>query len=474
MTAADPADYDLLCLAHALPIEDRAVGRRWRWPDRAGSAVRAMAAAVAERGGGWLGATLDGPPPPPQFAGIMLHPLVLSQPHWNDFYLGHCAHTLRPLYHDSGETPVFLQQWRDAYRRINHLYAANAAKLARPGAAVWVHDYHLQLVPGYLRRVRPDLRIGIMLTAPFPPVERFMQQPMRQRIINGLLGADFVALPHTRAVSNFLDAAAELTDWRRGDKVMHSDGRRVDAAVVAMSVDTALIARLAADPATADRAFELRQTLGDPRTVLLSTGSAAHSDGVLERLDIFAELLAEGRLNPLDTVLVHIAAYGDEHYTDTDNRERIDRRVAQINGTFSRLGHPVIHYIRHSVEPEDLVTLYLAADVMLSLPLWHGTTLSAKEFVASRHDGTGRLLLSEFTGTAADLPHAVIVNPRDSAAVKDAICRATAASREPDKGMVAMRQQLEDEDADGRIKDFLERVTATARSTATTPRRKRS
>lgn len=431
-----------------------------------------MAAAVAARDGGWLGAVIgDTAPPPLRFADIMLHPLAVADRDWHDYYHGHCARTLRPLYHDSGEPPVFVQQWRDTYRRINHLFAANVAQLARPGATVWVHDYHLQLVPGYLRRVRPDLRIGILLTVPFPPVERFLQQPMRDRILQGLLGADLVALPHARAKSNFLDVAGELSTWRRGERVVHSDGRQIDVAVIPMSVDSTAISRLAADPDTRSRAEDLRQTLGNPRAVLLSTGSAAHCDSVLDRLDIFADLLADGRLDPLHTVLVHIAACGDEHYDDADGRDRIDRRVAQINGTFSRLGHPVIHYIRHPVEPAELVALYLAADVMLALPLWHGTTLHAKEYVASRLDGTGQLLLSEFTGTAADLPEATIVNPRDNVAVKKAICRAVATPRAPDKNMIAMRQRLEDEDAARRIDDFLDRVAATRPSSAARPRR---
>ncbi len=459
MTPADPTGYDMLCLAHWLPAEQN--GGQRRWPQRAASAARPIARAVAARDGAWIGAVVtDSSEPVTEYAGVMLHPLSVAERDWHDYYHGHCAHTLRPLYHDSGETPMFLQRWRDSFRQINHLFAANAAKLARPGATIWVHDYHLQLVPGYLRRVRPDLRIGMLMTVPFPPLERFLQQPMRSRILNGLLGADLVAFPHGRAMSNFLEVAAELTGWRRGEHVVHSDGRRVQPAVIALSVDTAEVGRLAADPATAERALDLRQTLGDPGTVLLSTGSAGPADGVLERLDIFAELLAEGRLDPLDTVLVHIAASGDERYDDADHRERIDRRVAQINGTFSRLGHPVIHYVRQPVDPAELVALYMAADVMLSLPLWHGTTLSAKEFVASRMDGTGRLLLSEFTGTVTDLPEATIVNPRDSEAVKGAICRAVAAPHEPDKNMIAMRQRLDDEDADQRIEEFLGRLSA--------------
>lgn len=468
------AGYDLVAIAHWLPARLDRDG--WVWRDRAGSAARGLAAAVAAREGAWIGfsGTPGHPAPAMPFADLWLHPVPLGRRDLDDYYHGHCGATLRPLYHDCGEPAQFRRQWGDAYREINHRFALNAANLARRGATVWVHDYHLQLVPGYLRRVRPDLRIGFMLHVPFPSMERFWQQPIRTRMLQGLLGADLVAFQQPRSAANFLELAGEMTGLRRGEQILRADGRRVAVDTFPTSVDVAAIERLAADPAVRERARSLRQSLGNPRTVLLSTGALDHSDGVERRLEAFAQLLAEGRVDPADTVLVHVTACGEETLVPAAQRDRVDRQVAQINGLYSRVGHPVVHYVRHELDQAELVALYLAADVMLALPLRQGMTLAAKEFVAARLDHTGRLVLSEFTGAVADLPEAIVVNPYDSEAVRNAICRAVSECELPDRAMAVMRRRLHDRDAGRWAQGFLTALDAATAERALPPRDRRA
>jgi trehalose 6-phosphate synthase len=447
-------------MAHWLPAGIGDHG--WGWRERAGSVARPLAAAVAARDGTWIGfsRTPGVPAHPAPFADLWLHPVALTQRDLDDYYHGHCAGTLNPLYHDCGEPPRFRQRWGEAYREINHRFAMNAAHLARRGATVWVHDYHLQLVPGYLRRVRPDLRIGFLLHVPFPPIERFWQQPMRTRMLHGLLGADLVGFQQVRSAANFLDLASEMTGLRRGEQILRADGRHVAVGAFPMSVDVAAIERLAADPGVRERARSLRESLGNPRTVLLSTGAVEHADGVERRLEAFAQLLAEGRLDPAETVLIHVTACGEEDFGPRSERDRIDRQVAQINGMHSRVGHPVVHYVRHGVDQDELVALYTAADVMLALPLRQGMTLAAKEFVAARLNDTGRLVLSEFTGAVADLPEAVVVNPHDIEAVKNGICRAVNECQLPEKAIAATRRRLRDHDAARSVDGFLAALDA--------------
>ncbi|MEV6968318.1 trehalose-6-phosphate synthase [Hamadaea sp. NPDC051192] len=452
-----PETFDLVTLAHALPVEAVAAG--WILRRRAADPAAGFAAATGERDGAWV-ALHDVLPRDAQVAGAWLTGLFAPSADIEEYYLGQCRETLLPLMHEYGPPPQFHQPWQAAYRRVNHRYAVAAARLAAPGAVVWIHDYHLLLVAGYLRRARPDLRIGVHLQAPFPPVERFLRMPMRDKVMRGLLGADLLGLPDARSAANFLDAAHEVTGLRRGDRLLLADGRMVVATAFPPSIDAARFAAYAADPGVRDRARELRESLGDPRTVLLSVGALDEHEGVERRLDAYAQLIAEGRVDPLSTVLVHVAAAGSEAAHPAAVQERVDRQVAQINGMFSRLGHPVVHYVRHELDTAELTSLYLAADVLLALPLRQGATLAAKEYAATRLDDTGRIVLSEFSGTAAELPEAAIVNPEDLIEVKDAICAAIELRAKPDEGMAAMRRRVREHDAPKATTAFLDTLDA--------------
>jgi trehalose 6-phosphate synthase len=454
------AGYDLVVAANWLPVRDSASG----WRDTAGSAARPLRAAVAARGGAWIGCGIDADQEALLADDLWLHPLAVPGQLATNSYQGHCLSTLLPLYVDGGERPRFGPHWREAYRRVNYRMATAAATIAAPEAVVWIHDYHLQLMPGYLRHLRPDLRIGFFLHTPFPSVERFTQQPMREQVLAGLLGADLVGFQQERSLINFLDVTAELGPFRHDDRAVHVGERKVAVGVFPSSVDVAYIDRLASDVAVQLRAEAVRSTLGSPRLVLLSAGAPYAAEGVRQRLDAYADLLAEGRLDPGSTAMVHIAACGDEDLAGQPaERDLVERQVAQINGLYGRLGQPVVHYVRRPLDPTDLIALYVAADVMLATPLRQGMTLAAKEYVAARTDDTGRLVLSEFTGAAADLPEADIVNPHDAEALKTAILTAAANAHVASAQMHRMRQRLRRHDSAAWATSYLTALTTTTR-----------
>ncbi len=454
------AGYDLVVVTNLLPVQDDPP----RWPSSAGSMRRVLRPVVAARGGAWVG----GVPEPAHGAGLVddlwLHPVPLTAREVADHYHGHCLSTLAPLYVDAGQRVVFTRRWREAYRTVNERIAEAVARIAAPGAAVWVLDYHLQLVPAHLRGLRPDLRIGFFLHTPFPPVERFARQPMREAILDGLLGADLIGFQQQRSASNFLAVAAELGGWCHDSHTVQVDGRRVAVRVFPSEVDAAHIEALAGTVEVGTRADTVRATVGEPGQVLLSVGGPGPADGVGRCLEAYAQLLAEGRLDPLDTVLIHLAACGDEDDRARQyGHETIDRMVAQINGMFARLGHPVLHYLRPQLELPDLVAMYRAADVLLATPVHQGMTLAAKEFIAARTEDTGRIVLSEFTGAAADLPEADIVNPHDMEALKDAIVVAAGGSGNAGDAMRAMRRRLRGRDVETWAEAFLSALATAVR-----------
>lgn len=382
-------------------------------------------------------------------------PVVVSQQTLTDYRDGHCATTLGPLYHGRTQPPVFDRAWREAYRGVNRRYADVIAGLAAPHGCVWVHDYPLQLVPEYLRRLRPDLRIGLFMHAPFPPAELFAQLPGRDEILAGLLGADVVAFQHSHSAANFIRIAA----------AHESSPARTRAITLPMPADTRNVQRLAADPRTRARATAIRAALHSPRAVLLSIANWDSGDGVRQQLDAFAHLLAHGRLDPRRTALIHLAAAKADTPAQRRLRADLERRIAQINGTHAQTGRCVIHYMRGDIDIDELVAYYLAADVLLATPLHPSSAMTACEYAAARADGTGQIILSDLSGgTGAELPHAARVNPHDIDALAGAIGAAAALAGRANPGMEAMhRQQI------GRsVVDWAGRLLRTLQSRQTT------
>ncbi len=433
--------YDFVVVAHQLPVDmsdstDQTAGRR---PNSSGL-VAALRPVVAGRHGAWVGWSGPGEAADRPFShdGMCLYPVALSAREIREYREGQSNATIRPLYHDAVEHPVFDRRWRDSYVRVNRRFAQVAADLAAPGGVVWVHDYQLQLVPAMLREIRPDLLIGFFLHVSFPPVELFMQMPLRTEIIRGMLGADVIGFQRPRAARNFLELAGHLLGLRASGHTLTVNGRNVTVDAFPNSIDVNEIEGLARTPRVRARAATIRAELGHPRRLLLGVDRLDSAKGIGQRLTAFGELLAERRLSPDDTVLVQVATpnhLSADH--DLGFRRRVEREVARINGTYGRVGRPVVHYLYRAVERAELVALYLAADVMLVTPLRAGMNLVAKEYVAARIDDDGALVLSEFTGAAADLTRALLVNPHDVDAVKDAVDRA--ASLAPDDAAIRMR-----------------------------------
>ncbi|MEV6527820.1 trehalose-6-phosphate synthase [Longispora sp. NPDC051575] len=441
------ADSDFVIVANRLPVDAVAgTDGEWVFQPSPGGLVTALRPVMADRGGVWVGWSGNaGTAPAPFHAdGMRLHPVALSADDVVEFYEGQSNATIWPLYHDAVEQPTFHRHWREAYRRVNARYARAAADVAAPGATVWVHDYQLQLVPAMLRELRPDLRIGFFLHIPFPPAELFTRMPLREEIMRGLLGADVIGFQAPGGARNFLTLTERLLGLRPQAQQIHHQGRTITVGAFPISIDVAEIGRLAATPTALERARELRQQLGNPRTLMLGVDRLDYTKGILHRLDAYGELLAEGRLDATDTVLVQVATPSRQR-VDGYRRLRADveRAVGRINGDHARIGQAVVHYLHRSYLREELVALYLAADVMVVTPLRDGMNLVAKEYVAARTDGAGALVLSEFTGAAAGLPGAHLVNPYDTDALKDTMLRAaTEASPGRAVRMASMRHAL--------------------------------
>ena len=471
-TPAKPGQYHFVVAASRLPV-DRTEGPDGKpeWRASPGGLVTALEPVMRAAGGAWIGwpGSPGDPPEPFDSNGMHLVSVGLSPAEVQDYYEGFCNATLWPLYHDVIAQPEFHREWWEAYVRVNRRYADAVAAQAAEGATVWVHDYQLQLVPGMVRELRSDVRIGHFTHIPFPGYEIFAQLPWRKQIVQGLLGADLLGFQRQGDATNFLRAcrrSAGLTThgsyvWvpdtpvaddasrrRRRTARRGTGGRSVRAAAFPISIDTRGFGEIALRPDVQARAQEIREVLGKPETVLLGVDRLDYTKGILHRLKAYGEVLNEGLLGPPEAVLVQVASPSRErvdHYKQL--RDEVEGTVGRINGEYGEVGSPPVHYLHQSYPREEMAALYLAADVMLVTPLRDGMNLVAKEYVACRHDETGALVLSEFTGAADELTAAFIVNPHDIEGLKEAIVRAaTVSPAEARRRMRSMRRRVLEND----------------------------
>lgn len=475
---ADSGDSDFVVVANRLPIDmERLPDGTITWKRSPGGLVTALEPLLRKRRGAWIGwpGVIDGPEDPIVEDDLRLYPVRLSAEDIEEYYEGFSNATLWPLYHDVIVKPTYQREWWNRYVDVNRRFAEATSRAAAEGSTVWIQDYQLQLVPKMLRTLRPDLTIGFFLHIPFPPVELFMQMPWRTEIIEGLLGADLVGFHLAGGAQNFLFLARRLVgaETSRASVGVRSrfgeakiGSRTVRVGAFPISIDSAELDRKARNRAIRKRAKEIRVELGNPRKILLGVDRLDYTKGIDVRLKAFSELLAEGRAKRDDTVLVQLATPSRERVESYRVlRNDVEQQVGHINGEYGEVGHPVVHYLHRPVPRDELIAFFVASDVMLVTPLRDGMNLVAKEYVACRSDLGGALVLSEFTGAAAELRQAYLTNPHDLDGVKDAI--EAALDQSPEEGrrrMRAMRRQVLAHDVDRWARSFLDALADTKKA----------
>lgn len=431
------------------------------WESSPGGLVTAMGPVVQRRGAAWVGwdGDSDRSSRAAKLGKLLVAPVSLTRSLIDRYYRGFSNSTLWPLYHDAIQTPEFHRLWWEGYQEANARFASRIMAVAAQRATVWIHDYHLQLVPRILRLKRPDLKIGFFLHVPFPPEEIFSWLPWRSAILRGLLGADLCAFQTEASAHNFSRLARRYTTAEGVDEALTLDGRGITCASHPISVDADDFTRIAELPHVKARAEEIRRQLGG-RRLLLAVDRLDYTKGITDRLKAFEELLRDGSLSAEKVVLTQIAVPSREDSLGyEDVRREVERTVGRINGAFSGPGRVAVHYFRRSLQREELVAYYLAADVMLVTPLRDGMNLVAKEYCACRTDHSGVLILSEFAGAARELRRALLVNPRDIDALKSVILQALKMPlKEARMRMAILRTQVRRHDVHDWSKAFLDHL----------------
>ncbi|HEX5757162.1 MAG TPA: glucosylglycerol-phosphate synthase [Arenimonas sp.] len=450
--AAVPAgESDLVMVYHRLPFDEYIeAGQRKRRAHTSPNGIipSLLSFFAGGRRGAWIAWSIDDgkesgfeartPVDGEHYPNLIAHRVRLGKSEVDAFYKRFSKEAFWPMLHTFWERARFRADDWQAFLKVNRKFAIAAAAEAAHGATVWIHDYNLWMVPGYLRELRPDLRIAFFHHTYFPSADVFNVVPWRREILGSLLQCDYIGFHIPRQVENFVDVlrgAMPLQTLQREScaprfltygcavgldrmttRVRVGD-REIGLGAHPVGTDVARIRGLLERDDSHQRIAAIRDEIG-PRRLVLSIERLDYTKGTLEKLQAFEQLLESHPQWQGEVVLLMVCVPAAGEMTVYRSLQtQIEQAVGRINGRFSRLDWTPIRFFARALPFEDVLAHYVAADIMWITPLRDGLNLVGKEFVAANGvAGTPAILvLSEFAGAAAELKGAVLTNPHDGA-----------------------------------------------------------
>lgn len=391
-----------------------------------------------------------------QLEHLNYHPVYLTPEQIENFYEGYSNSVLWPMCHYFLSYIHYTKEYRNAYREVNRMFCEAVLPIVEPDDIIWVQDYQLMLLPGLIRDRVQDVSIGYFHHIPFPSYELFRHLPERKEVLRGLLGADLIGF-HTHdymrhfisTIYRVLKLDCELDEIHLGDRIVNVDA-------FPMGINYKKYNEALADTSIEDKARELKKNFGEAQ-LMLSVDRLDYSKGIIIRLKSFEEFLSK---HPEYIGKVSLAMVVSPSRDNVDRyaalKENIDREVGAINGKYATSNWNPVYYFYRSFNFEELAILYHIADIALVTPLRDGMNLVAKEFVATKRNEPGVLILSEMAGASTELSDAIIVNPTDSEEIGNAILKALEMPVEEQKeAMQAMQQVISTQTVGQWANDFI-------------------
>jgi trehalose 6-phosphate synthase/phosphatase len=412
---------------------------------------------------GWPGAVIDDSKKDQvrdDLTELRLQPVFLTQQEINDFYEGFSNETLWPLFHYFPTYSTYNPQYWESYKEVNQKFADEIVKVATKDDVIWIHDYQLMLLPELIREKIPDVSIGFFQHIPFPSYEIFRSLPWRKEILQGLYGADVIGFHTYDDVRHFISAASRITNINSIANELIVGERRVTIDAFPISIDYQKYHELAESQQAKRNERKLKQLINHNKLVI-SIDRLDYSKGIIHRLEAYQLFLEKHpELRGKVTLIQLVVPSRDNVQKYKELKEEMNRMVSEINGRFSTLGWQPIQHFYRSFPLHLLSALYKAADVALVTPMRDGMNLVSKEYIASKLDQKGVLILSEMAGASRELSDAVIVNPYDVWDFADKIYQALNMPEDEQKRrMVAMQQTVSKFDIFNWVKNFMDKLT---------------
>lgn len=359
-------------------------------------------------------------------------PINLNDDEIEDYYYGFSNRIIWPLFHYFTEYSKFTDKQWQAYQKINEKFAEEILQHTNPSSVLWIHDYHLMLLPSLVRSREPDLNIGFFLHIPFPSYEIFRTLPCRIEILEGLLGADLIGFHTFDYQNHFLECVTQLLDAEIDCNKIIYNGKTTVVNVYPMGIDAKKFEKEAEhqddeEPEELSIKSELDEYLERNPEIkfIISIDRMDYTKGIINRIKGFEYFLDNNPDYKENVKLIMLAVPSRTQVPQYQKLKReIDETVGRINAKFATMGWSPILYMYRSFPFEKLVELYAACPIALITPVRDGMNLVAKEYIISRSQKDGVLILSEMTGAAKELPEALIINPNSFREISAALVEA--------------------------------------------------
>lgn len=394
----------------------------------------------------------------------------LSEAEVEGFYYGFSNRTIWPLFHYFMEYSEFELSYWKTYEAVNRKFAQAVIRAASDGDILWVHDYQLMLVPQMVREQRPELSIGFFLHIPFPSFEIYRTLPWRHEILNGLLGSDLIGFHTYDYERHFLSSVRRILGLEVSFNEIHMDGRVAKVDSFPMGIDYSKFHEAARkhDSLKEGEASDLQQRLNLHKAstpgakFFLSIDRLDYTKGIAKRIKAFEYFLQQYPQYREKVRLIILAVPSRSKVPQYQLlKKEIDELVGRINGELSTVSWTPIWYFYRSLGFDNLIDLYTTCDIAWLTPIRDGMNLVAKEYIATRTDQTGVLILSEMAGSANEMHEALLINPNNFEQIADSLHQAINMSREEQQERNApMQKRLERYNVEKWAQDFMESLLA--------------
>ncbi|ODV58589.1 alpha,alpha-trehalose-phosphate synthase (UDP-forming) TPS1 [Ascoidea rubescens DSM 1968] len=344
-------------------------------------------------------------------------PIFLTDEIADLHYNGFSNSILWPLFHyHPGEINFDENAWI-AYNQANRLFAHEISSIIKDNDMVWIHDYHLMLLPELLRSKIEEKKIkhtklGFFLHTPFPSSEIYRILPVRKEILNGVLGCDLIGFHTYDYARHFISSVSKILNLNTLPNAINYNNRQLSIGVFPIGIDVDKFIDGLTLTSVKQRIHDLRSKIGSDVKIILGVDRLDYIKGVPQKLHAFEVFLNEHPEWIGKVILIQLAipSRGDvEEYQSL--RSVVNELVGRINGKFGTIDFVPIHFMHKSIPFNELIALYNISDVCLVSSTRDGMNLVSYEYIACQQDNKGVLILSEFAGAAQSLNGSIIVNP---------------------------------------------------------------
>lgn len=424
-------------MSRVIAISNRVSPPREPGETAQGGLAPAVAAALRDSDGiwfGWSGETTEhfsGALKRERIGGVTVATVDLEQQDYEEYYEGYANKTLWPLFHYRIDLTAYDRSFDLGYVRVNSRFAETLAQLIEPDDIIWVHDYHLFPLAQALRRRGVTNKIGLFLHIPWPSRQILTTLPRHRDLVHSLFDYDLIGFQELSWLSAFRGYVQYELQGEIGEESVRAFNKTLRVGVYPIGIDTENFLKAGGSPAADESFVRMRESLAG-RKMIVGVDRLDYSKGLEERFVGFEQFLADNPNYLERVVMLQIASLSRETLEAyQDLRERLDAASGRINGAYATFDWAPLRYVNTAYRRDELAGIYRAAHAALITPLRDGMNLVAKEYVAAQDpEDPGVLILSRFTGAAAQLKEALIINPFSREEIAEALSRALTMPRE--------------------------------------------